>query len=342
MDIENSLITIESDQQLTTELAELAKLTLDYAKKAKSKNTHKAYRNDWKDFEFWCKQKNLQAMPAAPHTVAAYLADRATNSWIDSNNYEWKPLKVSTIIRRLTAISQAHIMAKAAFDRKHPVIKETLKGIQNTLGMFQTRKEPILIEELRKMIECLPIVKDGKPYLQGIRNRALLLIGFAGAFRRSEIVALNVNDLKWQKEGILITIRRSKTDQAGKGREVAIPYGSNPITCPVRALREWLSVAGISEGPIFRSINRHGQIGTNHLSDHSVALIIKSNPLLSGWAKDFSGHSLRAGFTTTAAKAGAPEHMIMRQTGHKKSDTIKKYIRIGTIWQENAAYKIGL
>jgi site-specific recombinase XerD len=335
-------IELPKSGQISTNLEKLAHLASSYAKAAKSKNTQKAYRSDWNDFRFWCESQNLSFLPAKPETVATYLSDRATNHWVDKNEEPRAPLKTSSIIRRLTSISQAHKFANAHFDRKHIVIQETLKGILNTFGSAQERKEPILIGILRQMIEWIPIEKNKKPFLKGIRDRSLLLMGFAGAFRRAELVSLETDDLKWSEEGILVTIKRSKTDQTGKGRDVAIPFGSNPITCPVRSLKAWLESAEISKGPLFRPINRHGKVGEKALTGHAVALIIKSNAYLSEKFEDFSGHSLRAGFTTTAAKAGVPEHIIMKQTGHKKSDTIKKYIRLGTVWEENAAYKVGL
>ncbi len=281
-------------------------------------------------------------MPASPSVVAAYIADRATNQWDDYKGVKREPLKVASIERRLTTISQAHKTANAPFERHHPAIQETWKGIRNTYGVAQVRKEPILIEDLRKMIDEIPIEKNGEPYLKGIRDRAILLIGFSGAFRRSELARILMDDIKFSREGIVVTLRKSKTDQIGEGRDIAIPYGSNHLTCPVRALQDWLEIAEISDGPLFRSVNRHGQVSEKVMADHSVAFIIKSNPVLRDRADLFSGHSLRSGFVTTAAMAGVPEHAIMRQTGHKKSDTLRKYIRPVNIWKENPASKVGL
>ncbi|WP_193354128.1 site-specific integrase [Candidatus Protochlamydia amoebophila] len=175
-----------------------------------------------------------------------------------------------------------------------------------------------------------------------MRDKALLLLGFVGAFRRSELVSLTINDIKFVREGLQITLRKSKTDQEGKGRVIAIPYGSNILTCPVRALNDWLNCSKISEGPLFRPINRHGQIMDKALTSKSVALIIKRNKHLEKQKHSFSGHSLRAGFATTAAISGVPEHLMMKQTGHKSSDTIRRYIRLGNMWTENTVTKIGL
>lgn len=270
------------------------------------------------------------------------MADRASNSWLDSKGKKRAPLKVSTLERRLTTISRAHNTGCFPFDRKHPTIQATWKGIKNTHRVAQTRKDPILIEDLREMIEQIPIEKNSRPILRGMRDRAILLIGFSGAFRRSELAEIQHEDLKFTREGIIINLKRSKTDQIGEGRDIAIPYGSNPVTCPVRTLQDWLAKAKINNGPLFRAINKHGQVASKAISHHAIAIMIKDNPFLIGRSESFSGHSLRSGFATTAALAGVPEYQIMRQTGHKKSDTIKKYIRISSVWKENAASKIGL
>lgn len=324
------------------ELRDLADLAKNYARFARSHNTNKAYASDWNDFEFWCKSKNLIPMPASPYTVAVYITDRATHEWLDYKGRPQQPLKASSLQRRLTSISQAHVLAKKPFDRRHSDILETWKGIRNKIGTAQTKKEPILIEDMREMISSLNIASTGKQYLSELRDRSLLLLGFSGAFRRSELVSLNREDIKIIKEGVVVNLKKSKTDQTGMGREIAIPYGSNPLTCPVRVLQDWIQTAGIETGPLFRPINKHGHIIPKALTAHSVALIIKRNQHIALRAKQFSGHSLRAGFATTAAIAGVPEHIIMRQTGHKKSDTIKRYIRLGNMWKENAASKIGL
>ena len=344
MQEEKSLISIEgaSLTVLTTELKDIAELANEYAKRSISKSTINAYGSDWRDFRYWCESKHLSFIPADPSTVSAYLADRATHSFIDQKGKKREPLKISTLERRLTTIAKSHHNQGVQFDRKHPIIQGTWKGIKNTHGVAQNRKDPILLEDLRKMIEEIPLTKNGKPYLNGMRDRALLLIGFSGAFRRSELVAIRMEDLKFTRDGILINLRRSKTDQKGEGRVIGIPYGSNPTTCPVRTLQDWIEESGIKEGALFRSISKHGYISEKGISHHSVALVIKNNPFLEGRSASFSGHSLRSGFATTAALAGVPEHQIMRQTGHKKSDTIKKYIRISSVWTENAAAKIGL
>lgn len=287
-------------------------------------NTRKAYRSDWDDFNHWCANKGLNPMPAGLEVVTAYLTDRAST------------LKVASLERRLVSIRQAHAMGGYSIDKNHPLITETMKGIKNTHGAPQTAKAPIMIDDLREMVQRL------NDDLSGIRDRALLLLGFTGAFRRSELVFLKVEDLNFAKEGIEVTLRKSKTDQTGRGEVLPIPYGSNPDTCPVRALKTWMEVAAVSDGFLFRSINRHGHISEKGLCAASVSLIIKRNDHLRGKEASYGGHSLRAGFCTTAAVRGVPEHSIMRQSRHKKSDTLRKYIRMGSLWKDNAATKLGL
>jgi integrase len=177
----------------------------------------------------------------------------------------------------------------------------------------------------------------------GTRDRALVLLGFAGAFRRSELVGLDVEDCVFGKDGLTVTLRRSKTDQDGAGRKIGIPYGSNPETCPVRTIQAWMELAGISSGPLLRSINRHGKLGPGHLSGIDVARVVKRLAERAGLdAVKFAGHSLRAGHATSAAIAGASERSIMNQTGHRSVQMVRRYIRDGSLFRENSAGKLGL
>ncbi len=318
-------------------LSDLSEVALDYAKLARSANTQKAYQSDWKDFQFWCDTHQLSPLPADPNTIALYLSDRATNKWTNHNGKPYSPLKASTLQRRLTTIYQAHIISRHPLETRHPIITETWRGILNTIGAMQKQVKPITIDVLRLMLDS--INGDSPIY---VRDRAILLLGFSGAFRRSELVNLNISHLSCVREGYIVKLAKSKTDQTSLGREVGIPYGSNPMTCPVRAIQDWVLIANIQEGPLFRGVDRHGNIGSTPLSSRAISLIIKRNNHIKHQNDDYSGHSLRAGFATSAAKAGISEYLIMRQTGHKKSDTIKKYIRLGTIWEDNAATKLGL
>jgi integrase len=244
--------------------------------------------------------------------------------------------KPSTIGRRISAISQAHQLAGHESPTRSAVVRMTLQGIRREKGVATTVKLPITVPDLRRMIDATP------DSLKGMRDRALLLVGFAGAFRRSELVALNVEDIEEVEEGIVVTLRRSKTDPEGAGRRVAIPHGRHADTCPTLGLRQWLEAAGITAGPLFVSIDRHGHLD-GRLSDKGVALVVKHYAAAIGRdADDFSGHSLRAGFATEAARSGASELAIMRQTGHRSLPMVRRYIREGSMWQSHPASKLGL
>lgn len=315
---------IESQKYGMADLALIAEKAKEYIANAKSPRTREIYRLGWHDFSDWCISKGLTPLPASPETVVAFLIERA------------QTLKMSTLELRLVSIRQAHSMAGYLFDKGHALITETFKGIKNIHGEPQTSKTPILLEDLQFMLQKLD------DSLHGVRDRALLLLGFTGAFRRSELVCLKVEDLKFIREGIEVLLRRSKTDQSGRGHIVPIPYGSNPFTCPVRSIQSWIEASGITEGYLLRGINRHGHVSERGMCSKSVALIIKRNSHLQANESMFAGHSLRAGFCTTAAMKGVPEHSIMRQSRHKKSDTVKKYIRMASMWQDCAATKLGL
>ncbi|MCU4186609.1 tyrosine-type recombinase/integrase [Acidiferrimicrobium sp. IK] len=292
---------------------------------SKAPATIRAYRADWRDFTGWCDRHGLQALPADPDTVALYLTDLA--AWA----------KASTIGRRLSAISQAHQTAELDSPTTSVRVRVTMAGIRRTIGTAQVGKDPVLMADLRKMVAKLG------PSLNGTRDRALLLVGFAGAFRRSELVALNVEDVTDGQDGLTILLRRSKTDQEGAGRKVGIPYGSDPATCPVRAYRAWLDAAGISEGPIFRPVDRHGHVRAVRLGDRAVAEVVKKACLAAGLeGARYAGHSLRSGLATSAAQAGASERSIMAQTGHKSLPMVRRYIRDGSLFRENAAAMVGL
>jgi len=306
-------------------LAEVAEQAKEYARSAKASNTRRAYAADWADFERWCAIHDLPALPAAPETVALYLTALAEQR------------KVATLQRRITAISQAHETLQFDSPTRSLVVRTVMAGIRRTKGTAQRRKAPAVTTVLRAMVETLP------PTLLGTRDHALLLLGFAGAFRRSELVSLDLDDLLFSDDGITVTLRRSKTDQEGQGRTIGIPYGSHPLTCPVRALRAWIAGAGLVAGPLFRPLNRHGKVLERRLSDKGVARIVKRAAAAAGYDPDtFSGHSLRAGLATAAAAAGVSERAIMNQTGHRSVTVARRYIREGSLFRENAAASIGL
>jgi integrase len=298
----------------------------DILKGSKAPKTWKAYVADWRLFEAWCLGRGRGALPATPETVALYLRElRHTH-------------KASTITRKGTAISQAHELAQVANPVKTQIVRDTLRSIRRELGTAPKQKTPALTDDLRRMVTNLP------DNLLGVRDRALLLLGFAGAFRRSELVGLDVEDLEWRSEGLVVTLRRSKTDQEGAGQRRGIPFGRNPETCPVRALMAWLETAKVGEGPVFCGVNRHGQRLPGRLTDRQVARVVKRRAAEAGLpAPDaLAGHSLRAGLATSAAMAGVSERDIMKQTGHRNVDMARRYIREGELFRGNASASVGL
>ena len=300
-------------------------LAREFARRSKAENTLRGYRADWRDFFAWCESHHVRPLPAAPETVAAYIADCAGR------------LKVGSIQRRLNAIAEAHKAMGADSPTSAGIVRATLKGIRRTLGTAAVQKAPALTDDVRAMVD----VADAG--LIGARDRALILLGFAGAFRRSELVGLDVEDCAFGKDGLTVTLRRSKTDQDGSGRKVGIPYGSNPDTCPVRTIQAWIEMAGISGGPLFRSINRHGQGQVGRLAPIDVARVVKKLAVRAGFdPARYAGHSLRAGHATAAAIAGASERSIMNQTGHRSVQMVRRYIREGSLFRENSAGKLGL
>ena len=297
----------------------------EFIRASKSDNTLRGYKSDWKSFCSWCESRHLCAVPASPETVATFIAECTST------------LKVGSIQRRLNAIAEAHKAVGLESPTHSGLVGNTMKGIRRTRGTAPVQKTATLIADIRAMIDAT----DAR--LIGLRDRALILLGFAGAFRRSELVGLNVSDCEFGKDGLTVTLRRSKTDQTGAGRKIGIPYGSNPDTCPVRILQAWIEQAGISEGPLFRAVNRHGNVQAGGLSGIDVARIVKKLVGRAGLnAATYSGHSLRAGHATAATIAGASERSIQNQTGHKSAQMLRRYIRDGSLFRENSGGKLGL
>jgi site-specific recombinase XerD len=310
-----------------------------YIVRARAANTTRAYRADWADFRAWCAEHAAEPLPADPRVVALYLTARAPT------------LKTATLARRLAAIAHHHRAGGHTLDVRDPTLRDTWRGIRRTHGTAQTRKVPTVTELLRALLDTLPDT------LLGTRDRALLLVGFAGCFRRAELVALDHADVGLHADGLVLQLRRSKTDPEARGTEVGIPYGTRLATCPVRALQAWVQAAGIAEGALFRPVNRHGQVLPRRLTDHSVARVVKRTVAAARRAalgaenyalaelldpRRFAGHSLRAGFITSAAAAGVSETDIMRQSRHLRGDTLRKYVRHATVFRQNAAARVGL
>lgn len=307
------------------ETAGIAAKSADYAKKARSAGTRRAYGVQLRTFAAWCGQHGVSSLPARPEVLAGFLADSAS-----------KGVKIPTLAQALAAISQAHADAGHASPRQDQGVRLVWAGIRAEHATNAKQARAVTPEQLRRM------VKAGKG-LAGARNRALLLVGFASGCRRSELVALDVADVTDDPEhGLTVRIRRSKTDQLSKGRDVGIPYGSDPATCPVRALRAWLTVSGISSGAIFRGV-RYGRLTAHRLIGGDVARTVQAAAKRAHVSsKGLSGHSLRAGLVTAAAKAGKSTRSIMDQTGHKSVATVQRYIRSANIFEDNAAAGIGL
>jgi integrase len=318
------LSLVERSRDLET----LIEKTKAYIQGAKSPATLSAYRSDFEDFTRFCRAHNLSFLPATPETVALYLADCASH------------LCSGTMTRRLTSITKAHQAAgckDSPASTHHFVVSETLKGIRRAIGTAQHGKIPLLTADIRRIISHCP------KNLTGTRDRALILIGFAGAFRRSELAAIAVTDVSYCKDGLVIDLRRSKTDQEAHGRKVGIPFGHDAATCPVRALRRWLKDAHLKSGPVFRAIDRHGNLDQRGIHRASVCWILKRAAQRARMKTEpLGGHSLRAGCATQASMNGANERDIMRQTGHKSAETLAKYIRIGQMFTHNAAASLGI
>ena len=303
-------------------LAVTAAKVNEYVRASKASNTRRAYTADWQHFFTWCTARGLASLPADPLTVALYLADHAAD------------LKVSTLARRLTTISQAHQHAGHESPTKHKTVVNTWQGIKRTRGIARTGKAPTLAADVRRMVAGLTTGP------KATRDRALILLGFAGAFRRSELVALNVENLAFVHEGLEVTLQRSKTDQEAQGTIKAIAYAPDPAVCPVRAVRAWLDLSQRSAGPIFTAVNKAGHIGAERLSDKAIARLVKTLAAAAGLdPADYSGHSLRAGHVTTAYNAGADENAIATITGHKSVTVLRQYDR-RTRWVKNSSTRI--
>ena len=297
----------------------------EYIRASKAENTLRGYQSDWRAFCAWCESHDVRPLPAAAEAVAAYIAECAGR------------LKPGSIQRGLNAITEAHKVAGLSSPTHTGIVRNTMKGIRRTLGTAPAQKAAALTDDIRAMVDATDAG------LIGGRDRALILLGFAGAFRRSELVGLDAADCTFSKDGLTVTLRRSKTDQDGAGRKIGIPYGSNPETCPVRTMQAWIEAAGIGAGPVFRSINRHGRVQPGRLSGIDVARVVKKLAQRTGLdSAKYAGHSLRAGHATSAAIAGASERSIMKQTGHRSVQMVRRYIRDGNLFRENSAGKLVL
>jgi site-specific recombinase XerD len=295
--------------------------------------TLRAYRADGADFTVWCGHLGVEALPVRPEVLAAYLSELAQPG--DDRN----PAAVATIERRLSAIAQAHRVAGFGSPRRHPLVAETIRGVRRLLGVApKSRKAGTLTADVQAAVAAIDVER-----MAGLRDRALLLVGFAAGMRRSELVGLDVEDLEAAPEGYVVRLRSSKTDQEAAGRAVPVVYGTDPGCCPVRAVRAWTAAAGIAAGPLFRPINRHGRVLPRRLSAQSVALLVKAHMGGLGHPRaEFAGHSLRRGHATSAARGGAAERTIMATTGHRSTRTVRTYIEEGRLFDDPSGRYLGL
>ena len=299
---------------LVTDVKSLELETLKNLKSSKANNTLRAYKADFRDFALFCQQNGFSSMPSEPKILTLYLTHLSKSS------------KFSTLKRRLASISVIHKLNGHYLDTKHPIITENILGIKRVKGTYQKAKKPILINDLKIIIKA---IDEDKNKNNRVKNKALLLIGFAGGFRRSELVAIDIDDVEFVPEGVKIFVKKSKTDQSGEGMTKGIPYFSSPSYCPVVSLKNWIEEGKIIKGKIF------------DMSDKNVALTIKKYAEIAGLdKKKYSGHSLRSGFATSTAELGAEERSIMAMTGHKTTQMVRRYIKEANLFKNNALNKI--
>ena len=314
--------------KIITDINVLQEETLLNLKNSKASNTVRAYKSDFKDFGLFCSQNGFKSLPSDPKIVSLYLTHLSI-----------KEAKMSTLKRRLVSIGVIHRLKGHYLDTKHPSIIENIMGIKRRKGSIQKAKKPILINDLKSIINVIDELD--REEIKKLRDRTIILIGFSGGFRRNEIVSLDYDDLDFVNEGLKISIRRSKTDQFGEGSIKALPYFDSHRYCPVVSLKNWLNITKINSGPLFRRFLKGLKLSENRLTDQTVALLIKEYLQLAGIdSKNYSGHSLRSGFATSAAESGAEERSIMAMTGHKSTEMVRRYIKEANLFKNNALNKI--
>ena len=313
---------------LITDIKALKEETLLNLKSSKASNTVRAYKSDFNDFSLFCIQNGFKQLPSEPKVVSLYLTHLST-----------KETKMSTLKRRLVSIGVIHKLKGHYLDTKHPSIIENIMGIKRRKGSIQKGKKPLLINYLKELINVIDNNKDEE--IKKLRDRTIILIGFSGGFRRNEIVSLDYDDLDFVPEGVKINLKRSKTDQFGEGSLKGLPYFDNSKYCPVLSVQKYLEKSNISAGALFRRFNKGSILSKNRLTDQTVAILIKKYLQLAGIDnKNYSGHSLRSGFATSAAESGAEERSIMAMTGHKSTEMVRRYIKEANLFKNNALNKV--
>jgi len=313
---------------LITDIKALQEETLLNLQNSKANNTVRAYKSDFNNFGLFCAQNGFKSLPSEPKIVSLYITHLSS-----------KGIKMSTLKRRLVSIGVIHKLKGHYLDTKHPVIIENIMGIKRRKGSIQKGKKPLLINNLKKIINAID--EDNTENIKKFRDRSIILMGFSGGFRRNEIVSLDYDDLDFVTEGLKISIKRSKTDQFGEGSVKGLPYFDNTKYCPVLSLKNWIEISKIRSGPLFRRFSKGTKLSEKRLTDQTVALLIKKYLKIAGIdSKNYSGHSLRSGFATSAAEAGVEERNIMSMTGHKSPEMVRRYIKEANIFKNNALNKI--
>ena len=316
--------------EIITGIKALQQETLLNLQNSKANNTVRAYKSDFDNFRFFCAQNGFKSLPSDPKVVSLYLTYLST-----------KEVKMSTLKRRLVSIGVIHKLKGHYLDTKHPSIIENMMGIKRRKGSIQKGKKPLLINNLKILINVID--KENNEEIKKLRDRSIILIGFSGGFRRNEIVSLDYDDLEFVQEGLKISLKRSKTDQFGEGLVKGLPYFENSKYCPVISIKKWIEISKISSGAIFRRFIKGSKLSHNRLTDQSVALLIKHYLKIAGIeSKNYSGHSLRSGFATSAAESGAEERSIMAMTGHKSTEMVRRYIKEANLFKNNALNKINI
>lgn len=319
------ILAFDSDHERGLVEAEVLDRAHEYARGSKARNTIKTYGSAWRAFCSWARARRLQELPARPDAVAGYLAARA---------HELRP---SSLQIHLSAIAEAHKLA--AFDNpcRHEAVKAVMAGIRRRHGTARVQKAAITVADLRGMLD---VAGDD---LRGLRDRALLLLGFTAGLRRSELVGLDVDDLDFRDQGIALRVKRSKTDQDGGGRMIPVGHGGHARTCPVVAVRKWLAAASVESGPVFVGIDRHGHVRPGRLQGRAVCRIVQRLGEAVGLEPNqLGGHSLRAGFVTAAATAGVHERDIASVSGHRSVLILRSYVRQATLFDGDLTRKLGL
>ena len=323
-------ITPKTKSQIAIDIRKLREETILNLKNSKANNTVRAYKSDFNDFSIFCEKNGFNSLPTEPTIVTLYITHLSS-----------KDVKISTIKRRLVSIGVIHKLKGHYLDTKHPSIIENVMGIKRRKGSNQIGKKPLIISILKQIINVIDQVN--KQEIKRLRDRTIILIGFSGGFRRNEIVSIDYEDLDFVDEGLKINLRKSKNDQFGEGFVKGLPYFDNAQYCPVISLNKWINISNIRSGSLFRRISKGSKLLDTRLTDQTIALLIKKYLKKAGLDNtNYSGHSLRSGFATSAAESGVDERNIMAMTGHKSTEMVRRYIKEANLFKNNALNKMKL